>query len=299
MSGLPSRRPALSGHTQVVGVIGWPIAHSVSPAMHDAAFEALGLDWCYVPFPVPPARLGEAIAGARALGVRGLNATIPHKQALLSLVDDLTPAARAIGAVNTIAVRGERLLGHNTDAGGFLRALREAGFAPEGCRALVLGAGGAARAVVYALLSVGGRVTLLNRTLERAAALAHEFAGLFPRDTLTAGVLDAATLGQVGITDGLIVNATSLGMWPAVDTSPWPEEARLSGSAFVFDLVYNPRTTRLMRQAQAAGARAVDGLGMLVHQGAEAFALWTGVEPPVEVMYAACTALLGAGSGKT
>ncbi len=283
----------LTGHTRIVGVIGWPIEHSVSPPMHNAAFRALGLDWCYVPFPVRPEHVREALMGARALGLKGLNATIPHKQALLSLMDDLTPEARAIGAVNTVILRDERMIGHNTDAAGFLRALREAGFTPEGRFALVLGAGGAARAVVYALCSVGAQVVILNRTVSRARALADAFSQMIPNAHLAADALDQETLARVCRQAQLIVNTTPLGMWPQVDASPWPEEIAFPQQAFLFDLIYNPRETRLMRQARAVGAEAVDGLGMLVHQGAEAFYLWSGVQPPTEVMYAACLKALG------
>ena len=285
--------PAIFGHTQVVGVIGWPIEHSVSPAMHNAAFRALGLDWCYVPFPVAPLRVGQALQGIVALGLRGINVTVPHKQALLSLVDELTPATRAIGAVNTVIVKEGAMTGHNTDAGGFLRALREADFAPEGCSALVLGAGGAARAVVYALTSVGAEVTILNRTPERASALAREFAQVNESASLDAGLLDVEALSHKAPGVQLIVNTTPLGMWPEVESSPWPDEMPFPACDLLFDLVYNPRETRLMRRARDAGAFAADGLGMLVHQGAEAFELWTGMQPSVEVMYAACTTVLG------
>ena len=277
----------LSGHTTVVGVIGWPVEHSVSPQMHNAALHALGLDWCYVPFAVRPERLPQAIAGMRALGLRGLNATVPHKQALLSLMDELTPEARAIGAVNTVLMREEGLLGHNTDAQGFLRALREAGFEPQGCSALVLGAGGVARAIVYALLSVGASLMLLNRTLARAEALAREFSA-YGKMLLEAGPLDASTLRRACSRADLIVNATTLGMWPQVETTPWPEEGTFPSDAFCYDVVYNPRETRWLCQARAAGCAAVDGLGMLVHQGAEALELWTGQSAPVQVMRAAC-----------
>jgi shikimate dehydrogenase len=282
----------LSGHTTVVGVIGWPVEHSVSPQMHNAALRALGLDWCYVPFAVRPENLPQAIAGACALGLRGLNATVPHKQALLSLMDELTPEARAIGAVNTVLVREEGLLGHNTDAQGFLRALREAGYEPQGCSALVLGAGGVARAIVYALLSVGASLTLLNRTAARAEALACEFAG-HARASLEAGPLDAPTLRRVMPGASLIVNATTLGMWPQVQSTPWPDDVPLSAGAFCYDVVYNPRETHWLRRTRAAGCAAADGLGMLVHQGAEALELWTGRTAPIGVMRAACESALG------
>ena len=301
----------IRGATQVVGLIGWPIEHSVSPPMHNAAFGSLGLDWCYVPFPVHPSRVKEAIQGMRALGIRGINVTVPHKQAVLSCVDQQTPAARAIGAVNTIIVKEEGLLGHNTDAQGFLRALGEAGLdvaaeaAATGLHALVLGAGGAARAVVYALISAGATVSILNRTEARAHRLAAEFRAVAEAvqqsaDTerqkaapVTGGPLNDDALRVDATRARLIVNATPLGMWPHVEATPWSDSVLFPSDVFCFDLVYNPRETRLMRQARAAGAKAADGLGMLVHQGAEAFQMWTGAEPPTDLMYAACTALLG------
>ncbi|MBC7314911.1 MAG: shikimate dehydrogenase, partial [Chloroflexi bacterium] len=274
------------------GVIGWPIAHSLSPAMHNAAFAALGLDWCYVPFAVPPERLAEAVRGLHALGVRGVNATVPHKEALLPLVNALTPEAEAIGAVNTLLFRAEGILGHNTDAAGFLRALHEAGFDPSGCTALVFGAGGAARSVVYALATVGARVILLNRTVERAEALAAALRERLPKADLSTGPLTPEGIERHLPVD-LIVNATTLGMWPQVEASPWPARLPFPKSAFCYDLVYTPRETHFMHQARAAGAQAASGLGMLVHQGAESFALWTGIQPPVEVMRAACEQALG------
>jgi shikimate dehydrogenase len=291
---LTTARP-ISGGTAVVGVMGWPIEHSLSPAMHNAAFGALGLDWCYVPLAVPPAHIAEAARGILALGLRGVNVTVPHKQAMLALVDDLTPEARAIGAVNTVLVEGKRMLGHNTDARGFLRAVREAGFAPEGRPALVLGAGGAARAVVYALASVGAPVTICNRNVVRAERLADDMRAHFPGAELRGGPLDAAWLDQVAPQAALIVNATSVGMWPHTEPSPWPEGTPFPRQAWLYDLIYNPRETRLMRQARQAGLPTSDGLGMLVHQGAEAFRLWTGIEPPTDVMGAACEAALRGG----
>ncbi len=285
--------PAILGHSQVVGVMGWPVGHSVSPPMHNAAFRALRLPWCYVPLPVRPTHVAEALLGARALGFRGLNVTVPHKQAICALVNELSPAAKAIGAVNTVVFEGERILGHNTDAQGFLRALRDAGFEPEGCAALVLGAGGAARATVYALGSVGAQVTILNRTASRAHELACEFGQLWPTARYTGDGLNAATLQRHAPRVQLVVNTTPLGMWPHPEATPWPEEIPFPAGAFCYDLIYNPRQTRLMGLAHAAGARTADGLGMLVHQGAEAFELWTGQKAPVDVMYAACTAILG------
>jgi len=288
----------VTGHTQVTGVVGWPVEHSVSPAMHNAAYAALGLDWCYLPFAVPPERLAEAIAGVRALGLVGVNVTVPHKQALLPLMDELTPAATAIGAGNTVIVREGHLVGHNTDAAGFMRALREAGCEPAGVPALVLGAGGAARAVVYALVEAGARVTVLNRTPERAEALVRDLGGQVSGN-LRAAPLDLVSLRDLASPARLVVNATSVGMWRAggadAGASPWPDTLPFPPDALAFDLVYNPRETAFMRQARAAGASAANGLGMLVYQGAEAFEAWTGMAAPAEVMLHACAHALGGG----
>jgi shikimate dehydrogenase len=307
----PGSQHAILGSTQVVGLIGWPVEHSVSPPMHNAAFAELGLDWCYVPLPVHPDRVPEALAGAAALGLRGFNATVPHKEALVPLVDTLTDAARAIGAVNTVLLKDGKAVGHNTDAGGFLRALHDAGFGagcarilrPQRCSALVLGAGGAARAIVYALATSHAQVTILNRTQAKAVALATEFSSVNPHARLQGGPLDELHLHQASLGVDLVVNTTPLGMWTRSKTSntehdeisPWPEAVPFPREALLMDLIYNPRETPLMRQALQAGARACDGLSMLVHQGAEAFTLWTGRDAPVDVMMAACVAILGGG----
>lgn len=257
--------------------------------MHNAAFAALDLDWIYVPLPVRPDHLDEAVRGLRALGFAGANVTIPHKQSVMPWLDEVSAPARAIGAVNTIVVRGGRLFGENTDWLGFLASLRAAGVEPTGKRALVMGAGGAARAVVYALANAGAEVMIVNRTPERAAALIAEFSHLPARlwqisgvECLAGGTPSAKDSTPIQI--DLVVNATSVGMWPRVDESPWPEEVPLPAGATICDLVYNPLETRLLQRARAAGCPVVDGLGMLVQQGAAAFELWTGVQAPVEVM---------------
>ena len=261
----------ITSRTHLVGLLGYPIEHSVSPAMHNAAFAHLGLDWVYLPRPVLPERLGEALRGLPALGFRGANLTIPHKEQALAYLDDVTPEARALGAVNTITIEDYRLVGHNTDADGFLAALTEAGGQYQ--RAVVLGAGGGARAVVYVLRKLGISVTVANRTPERALRLSVDVCAL-----------DAPSLGEALKQADLLVNATPVGMWPAVEASPLPEGLNLAPDLTVFDLVYNPWETRLLRQARLSGARTISGLGMLVYQGAAAFRLWTGIEPPLEVM---------------
>lgn len=256
--------------------------HSVSPAMHNAAFEALGLPWRYTLIPTAPDRLEQEVANLRGGGFRGVNVTVPHKQSVMPYLDEITEAARAIGAVNTIVVEGGRLIGHNTDADGFWRALREAGYEPAGKRALVLGAGGAARAVVYALGRGGSRVSIWNRTAARASSLTLDMQRVNVIPSVVARLSDL----EPGNVD-LLVNTTPIGMWPQEDASPWPSTLPIPAHWTVFDLIYNPVETRLLARAAAAGARAIGGLAMLVHQGALAFELWTGQSPPTDVMMAA------------
>jgi shikimate dehydrogenase len=276
-------------HTRrnAVGLIGWPVAHSVSPAMHNAAFERLGLDWRYVLLPAGPDRLEATVDGLRRPPFRGANVTVPHKQAVMAHLDEVLGAAQAIGAVNTIVADGVHLAGHNTDADGFLAALREAGFEPAGCRALLLGAGGAARSVAYALALESGAVTIHNRTPARAERLAEDLGRLaLPgRISWLESEMDLADLDLDAF--DLLVNATSLGMWPHAEASPWPEGLAMSAHWTVFDLVYNPADTRLLTQARASGAKPVGGLEMLVYQGALSFSLWTGREAPLAAMRAA------------
>lgn len=278
----------LSGTTQIVGLIGWPVSHSVSPPMHNAAFAHLGLDWCYVPLPVAPepaGRIGDAVAGLRGLGLRGANVTVPHKQAVIPHLDQLTPAAQAIGAVNTIVVtRDGTLLGDNTDAHGFIADLRSHQVEPAGRVVLMLGAGGSARAVAYGLAEAGAAaITIANRTLDKATRLAADLQSLFPACAWAACELPGGLAGHAGAAT-LIVNCTSLGMTPHVAGLPWDAGIPFRPDQTIYDLVYNPPVTRLLEKAGHDRARAIGGLGMLVWQGAVAFAVWTGQAAPVEVM---------------
>ena len=297
----------IDGRTQLVGLIGWPVEHSLSPAMHNAAFEALGLNWRYVPLPVPPGQVEPAVRGLAALGFRGANVTVPHKRAVMSALNAIGPNARALGAVNTLVVGrdpdGKSVIGgYNTDDRGFVGALRQGGFEPEdGGNAVVVGAGGAARAVVFGLLWSGtGKIVVLNRTLERSQALVSDLGGRHGWSSrLRALPLAPETLVESTRAAALLVNATTVGMWPHVDGSVWPEGVPIPAHLTVFDLVYNPLETRLLRQARESGARAIDGLGMLVRQGALAFDLWTPVNEGLEIdeiaalMRAACERVLG------
>jgi shikimate dehydrogenase len=286
----------VDGHTQLVGLIGWPVEHSLSPAMHNAAFDALELNWCYVPLPVPPGQVEAAVRGLAALGFRGANVTVPHKQAVMPVVDSIAPNATALGAVNTLVIGQNAdgtptIGGFNTDDKGFVGALRQSGFEPEeGRRAVVVGAGGAARAVVFGLLWSGpGEIVVLNRTLERAQALVSDLGSRHDWSSrLRALPLTSKALIESARAADLLVNATSVGMWPHVEGSIWPDSVPIPAHLTVFDLIYNPLETHLLRQARQSGAGAVDGLGMLVRQGALAFEMWTGESAPVEVMHTTC-----------
>lgn len=278
----------ISASTRAAGVIGQPIRHSLSPAIFNAAFDASGLDWAYLAFEVPEGAAGLAVAGVRALGLEGLSVTMPHKAAVIDGLDDLTDDAAALHAVNCIARVGTRLVGHNTDGAGFVDSLLvDEGIEVEGLRVVVLGAGGAGRAVAHALGQAGAReVVVVNRSpepAERAVALAGPAARVGrPEDAASAD---------------LVVNATPLGMGVVVTADGEPEPLPLDPSLLapgqiVADLVYHPATTPWLAVAREQGLRTVNGLGMLIHQAAHAFRLWTSEEAPLEAMSAAAVAAL-------
>jgi shikimate dehydrogenase len=259
-----------------LGVCGWPVAHSRSPQMHNAALAAAGLDgWRYLRLPLPPELFEETVRALPAAGFRGVNVTIPHKHAALALADRASDAARAIGAANTLTFEDGAIVADNTDAPGLLAALPES---PRGRTALVLGAGGAGRAVAWALTTAGAQVAIWNRTPERARALAAE---------LGARAVDAAEPAEI------LVNCTSVGLLePAATFKALPIEAdELSAGSLVVDMVYRAGSTRLLEAARARGARVVDGLEVLVAQGAASFERWTGLEAPREAMRAAAATI--------
>lgn len=283
----------ISGRTRLCGVLGYPLEHTLSPRMHNAAFAALGLDWVYLPWPVVPERLGEALRGLRALAnFAGANLTVPHKEAVIPHLDELTEEARAVGAVNTIVCAGDRLTGHTTDGAGLLAALAEAAdFRPGGASVVIVGAGGAGRSAAFALAAAGVRqVTILNRSEARARALAADVArAAHGGKVLAYQLLNTPSTAQILGGADLVVNATPLGMRPG-DPSP-VDLALCRPAAVAYDMVYNPPETPFLRQARSRGLRAANGLGMLLYQGATAFALWTGRAAPVDAMRGA----LGAG----
>ncbi len=283
--------------TQQVGLFGYPLSHSISPAFQQAALDHCAIPACYQRWAVPPEQLPAEVERLRADDRLGANVTIPHKEAVAGLVDEVDEVARRLRAVNTIVKAGGRLIGRNTDEYGFMRSLRETGnLDPAGKNAALLGAGGAARAAAFGLAAAGAaRLTIANRTPERAEALAAEAR----RDgcEVVSAPAAADALAEVCGEADLVVNATSVGMrhGPAEGESPLPDGAIRQG-AVVFDMVYTPTETPLLKQAAAAGARPVGGLPMLVFQGAASFEMWTGVEAPVRVMFAAAEAAMAAQS---
>lgn len=269
---------APDGATRVAGVIGSPVRHSLSPVLHNAAFAASELRWVYVAFDVAPGRGAAAISAMATLGLGGLSVTMPHKSDVAAALPRLSPAAAALEAVNCVRWDGDELVGENTDGEGFVRSLRlDSGFDPAGASCVVVGAGGAARAVALALAQAGASwLGIVNRTSAKAESLV---ALVGPRAEVT-------TLESVPRAD-LVVNATSVGMGgtSGAGASPIPAEL-LHPDQVVADLIYHPLRTPLLENAERIGAATVDGLGMLLHQAGLAFALWTGVEPPIDVMRA-------------
>lgn len=266
-------------------LLGYPLGHSISPAMQNAALRACGIRATrYLKAPTPPEKLQEMVKVLRGENCLGANVTVPHKQTILPQLDELSELAREIGAVNTILKQGGKLIGDNTDAYGFLQALRVRRINPAGARVSILGAGGAAAAAAYALAQADvGEIILLNRTLTRSIELADRLNQKFPQLALAINDWDALAQSQ------LIINATSVGMSPRVEESPAPKNFIFPKHAVVFDLVYNPPATKFLRDAKRDGARVIGGLEMLIYQGARAFELWTGARAPIRVMRNAAT----------
>ena len=316
----------IDGTTKLLGVMGWPVEHSLSPVMQNAAIRAAGINACYVPLPCPPGNLGRAVAGLRALGFAGANVTIPHKQAIIEHLDGLTDESRFTGSVNTLYWQGDRLMGTTTDAAGAVSNLRQAGVELDGRRVTVLGAGGAARALAFALARGGagagasagrgagqtkamkkgdddergdagagaGRgeaafrlteLTLLGRDRGKSDRLAQEAAaGSASATAVRSGLL--AEFAECGRDADLVINCTSAGMAP--DTGGCPiDPGLLEPRHVVHDIVYRPRETVLLREAKRKGCRTVEGIGMLVHQGAASFRSWFGRDADTTVMFAA------------
>jgi len=278
---------SVRGDTKLVGVFGYPVEHSRSPAMHNAAFAALDLPYLYVPFAVTPDRLETALRSLVALGIVGVNLTIPHKEAALQIVDRATEVAQEVGAVNTVHCVNGELIGDCTDGYGFYQPLRELGVEIAEKRAVVIGAGGAARSVVFRLAHEGAKITLVNRTLSRAEALAEEVG----RKVRT--LKNPVQIREFGDVEGLsrdisesilLVNTTQVGMYPYDGEIVSVPLSSFHPDLLVYDLIYNPLETRLLREARERRCQTLSGMKMLVYQGAKAFERWTGQFPPPSVI---------------
>jgi len=278
---------------QICALLGNPVEHSLSPAMHNSAFRDKGLDYTYLAFKVTQEQLKTAIDGVRALGFKGLNITIPHKMKVIPLLDELDPLSQRIGAVNTVVNINGKLKGYNTDAAGFMRALEDKGIDPAGKNTVILGAGGAAMAVAYALAEAGSGIIVLNRLarLNEAVCLTRNLPSR-PGKAARALALNPENLAVSLEKADILVNATSAGMYPKMEENLVPSKL-IRPEMTVFDLVYNPLQTRLMSEAASSGARTINGLEMLVWQGALAFELWTGLAAPVGVMRSQALKALG------
>jgi len=281
----------INSSTGLCCLIGHPVKHSVSPQMHNAAFKELGLNYVYLAFDVKEEELEDAVKGLKTLGVAGFNVTIPHKIRIMQLLNKLDPSAERAGAVNTVVNREEVLWGYNTDVYGIVKSLERYQL-PRYEKALVIGAGGAAKASIAALVDLGfKKIMIANRTVEKARKLidwVESMGGSAEACSLEEGRRRAGGCG-------LIINATPIGMHPNVNGSPLTRE-EIPGGAIILDLVYNPLKTRLLEEAEEAGARTIPGVEVLVHQGAEAFKLWTGKDPPIKVMKEAVLKALGVGT---
>ncbi|MDQ7822420.1 MAG: shikimate dehydrogenase [Candidatus Eremiobacteraeota bacterium] len=274
----------IDASTGLAALIGCPVRHSLSPFIHNLAFEITGVPMRYLAFSVSPENLHDAIKGLKALGVRGANVTVPHKESVIAWLDDLSPHGKILGAVNTIVFEKGEARGENTDWLGFLKAWdEEAGTSLKGSHALILGTGGSARAVYYALGQSGaGAITLAARSPAKGEGLHRHFEGLFPslgREVLS--FADCAALAESFSRADVVINCTPVGMAPGEELSPIAVPAGMEKKPLVFDIVYNPLETALMRDAASKGLRAFSGLSMLLHQGALAFELWTGTPFPL------------------
>lgn len=264
---------SIGGKTKITGIFGYPIEHTLSPAMHNAAFGSLGLDYCYVPFSVHPDHLGYAVKAITALNIRGVNITVPHKEKVIPLLDEISDEASLIGAVNTIVNREGRLVGYNTDGKGFMQSLAGVGISPEGKDVLIIGAGGAARSVGFSLAAQARTIAIYGRTKEKAERLINDL-GKVRKDIFL--LEDITDIGRFQ----MIVNATPVGL--KKDDPPPLETSLLNPAQIVYDLVY--KRTALLEEAERKGCVALDGSGMLLWQGAASFELWTGKSPDIEIM---------------
>jgi shikimate dehydrogenase len=277
---------------ELVGVFGHPVAENPTIVMQEAAFQALNLNWRYLTIEVIPKDLADAFKGLRAMNMRGINLTIPHKVAVLEFLDEIAPDAALMGAVNTVRRDGDKLIGENTDGKGFIHALKnDAGIDPAGKNIVVLGAGGAARAIcVESALSGAKQLTIVNRSAERGNSLA---ALINEKTKAKASFVGWNAVYPIPVESDIVVNATSIGLFPDIDAKPKIDYDTIYPSMTVCDVIPNPPQTPFLREAAARDAKTLDGLGMLVYQGAIGFKMWTGLDAPLTVMHQALQAVFG------
>jgi len=271
----------INGKTKIIGIIGKNIENSLSPLIHNQIILKHSLNFCYLPFQVAETNLGKAIQGIKALNIRGVNITFPYKVKVIKFLDEVEESARRVGAVNTIVNNKGILTGYNTDVIGFKKSLQGDGkVAIKGEKAVILGAGGAARGVVYALLEEGiEEISIFNRTLERAEKIKQNLSSFFPKSRISVFPLEEEDIKDKIEEAHLLVNTTSLGIAPQSDNTPLPDKKLFHPNLLVYDLIYHPAKTLFLRQAERAGAKIMNGLPMLVYQGIESFYLWTGFKP--------------------
>ena len=275
-------RMNISGRTKICGIIGYPIAHTLSPVMHNTAFKALNLDYIYIAFKVEKDRLNEAIESMRALSIHGLNVTIPHKESVTQFLDEISPEAKDIGSVNTILNRSNRLIGYNTDGIGAIRALEDHKVNPKQKNIVLLGAGGSARSIAFHLSQCAEKIVILNRTKVRAKKLAESLKSKFDSNVIW-NQLSRESIRDHMINADILINTTSVGMNVKSNES-LVDSSCLNPGMCVFDIVYSPAGTKLVRDAKKIGAKVIDGIDMLVYQGAMASNIWTGKDPSINVM---------------
>lgn len=272
----------VTARTKILCVIGHPIEHSMSPIMHNAAIQDLGLDYLYVAFDVPPNKLKEALKGLKTLNIKGINVTLPHKENAIKFIDKVDEIAQKIGAINTIKNEDSFLIGRNTDAEGANKALLDAGCEITGKNIVIIGAGGAAKAISYSLASDTKKITIINRTEDRAKKLVNELKSRMGLNIENKKYSEILLREEIGNAD-ILINATPVGMFPTIDISPVSKKI-LHGDLFVFDLIYNPLETQLIKDSKEIGCQTLSGLDMLVNQGALAFEWWTNRKPNLELM---------------
>lgn len=258
----------VTSHTVKTGLICWPIGHSLSPVMHNRAFEALGMDWVYLPLPVEPEHLEDGVRGLKAMSFAGCNVSVPFKTRIIPFLDELDEHARMMNAVNTIKISDGKLYGSNTDAIGFIRQLTEEGVDPDGMSVLMIGAGGAARAALFGLSKYHiEKVSILDVAESQMSSLVKDLSAVYPEGVLESAPMSPENLARLSEGKTLVVNATPIGMLPKVEATPWPESVPLPKDAVFFDIVYNPPETKFLQRAKEEGHQAISGLGMLVNQG--------------------------------